>query len=567
MRRAVLSLAIAVACGALAACNDPPTGPGPGGNAPIPTEQPGGGTSTPPPSYAYYSLVAVAGAPLPYQLTGPGAPSEQVRYGNLTLNASGSFSMSVNSTYLDGRYVRDGASLTFTFYDGVTVAGGASGRTLSMFPWPRPEGDTLGGIAVAVRAAGSTWTLPEGSGIGLGSCPLVYAWNGTRWHLDSGTFGGAIAPGLKRTDVDELPHAAAFAGRLRLRMTNELPETEHVDAVQVIAVDRAPGTSVVPDAAGGIHVLAGLRPAIGARARDGQDVRAPLARADGWAWESAARERDPARAASLRDGVELSFARPAGARRAWLVVDAQNTLWATYLLKSFLDAQGAAVHAWYAAVSLPGVADAVERRFVREGFLHVSMATGLSWEEQGFLWEAGPEVMKRQAVPLDLSRVRGDRVRVRLEAPPSFWRIDAVALALEAPDTRSRPEEAARIPERAIRRMPSATGEAGGRPVPMLAARADGRDVGDVLRTADGRHLTMERGDTVELVFAAPPARAGLERTYLLRTTGWYRIHSRGTGLPDVRTLARLVVDRDGMARLAVEWSNARLRGARLARR
>ena len=565
MRKLGLALVIAAAGGWAAACDAAgPTEPKPG--APV-TSTPGGGTSSPPPSYAYYGLTAVAGAPLPYQLTGPGAPSEPVRYGDLTLNASGSFSMSVNSTTLGGRYVRDGGSLTFSFYDGITIPGGASGRTLWMGPWQRPAGDTLGGIAVAVRAAGSTWTLPEGF-LSFSSCPLVYSWDGAAWHLDSGTFGGAIARGLTRTDVDEIPHAAAFAGRLRLRMTNELPETEHVDAVQVIAVDHAPGTSVVPDAAGGVHVLAGLRPAIGARDRDGRDVSATLARADDWAWESAARERDPARAASLRDGVELVFARPAAAQRAWLVVDAQNTVWSAYLLRSFLDAQGAAVHAWYAALSLPPVAEAVERRFIREGFLHVSLATGRSWTEQGFLWEAGPEVIKRQAVPLDLTGVTGDSVRLRLDAPPSFWRIDAVGLAVEEETAAGTPAvDAAGIAERAIRRVPAAAGEAGGRVLPLLAAWAGGRSAAEVLGSADGRHLTMERGDTVELVFLAPPQASGLERTYLLRSTGWYRIHSRSSGLPDVRTLARLAWDRDGMARLAVEWSSARLRAARLARR
>ena len=58
------------------------------------------------------------------------------------------------------------------------------------------------------------------------SCPLVYSWTGTSWRLDSGTFGGAVAPALARTDVDNLMYATPEDGLLRLRVANELKETD-----------------------------------------------------------------------------------------------------------------------------------------------------------------------------------------------------------------------------------------------------------------------------------------------------------------------------------------------------
>lgn len=61
------------------------------------------------------------------------------------------------------------------------------------------------------------------------SCPLVYSWDGQRWRLDSGTFGGAIMPALARTEVDNLLHAVPVGDSLRLRITNELNETDHLD--------------------------------------------------------------------------------------------------------------------------------------------------------------------------------------------------------------------------------------------------------------------------------------------------------------------------------------------------
>jgi len=70
------------------------------------------------------------------------------------------------------------------------------------------------------------------------SCPLVYSWDGSGWRLDSGTFGGAITRGLQRTDVDGLDHLTPADGLLKLRVTNELDETDHLDALELLVVDH-----------------------------------------------------------------------------------------------------------------------------------------------------------------------------------------------------------------------------------------------------------------------------------------------------------------------------------------
>jgi hypothetical protein len=49
------------------------------------------------------------------------------------------------------------------------------------------------------------------------SGPLVYSWDGRRWRLDSGTFGGAIMSASTRTDVDNLLYATAVNDTLPLR--------------------------------------------------------------------------------------------------------------------------------------------------------------------------------------------------------------------------------------------------------------------------------------------------------------------------------------------------------------
>jgi hypothetical protein len=117
------------------------------------------------------------------------------------------------------------------------------------------------------------------------SCPLVYSWTGGDWRLDSGTFGGAIAPALARTDVDNLIHATAEGGTLRLRLANELNETDYVDGLSVLVVDHAPGYTVAPDGSGQIHALGTLIPPASARDFRGADALERVSRVDGWGWE------------------------------------------------------------------------------------------------------------------------------------------------------------------------------------------------------------------------------------------------------------------------------------------
>jgi hypothetical protein len=150
------------------------------------------------------------------------------------------------------------------------------------------------------------------------------------------------------------------------------------------------------------------------------------------------------------------------------------------------------------------------------------------------VWEAGPEVAKRQVLPLDLTGIPGDQIRVRLESAPSFWDVDYVGLG-------------AAVDASVIAHT-------------LTTTRANSPrqpDALDRLASADGRTLDLEYGDTIriEVRDATPPAR-GMTRSYLARTTGWYRIHGRDNGDPDIAMLTALAQQPHGAARIAVSQLN-----------
>ena len=395
-------------------------------------------------------------------------------------------------------------------------------------------------LAVAVATVVNVVLLEEvAEGLGntdppTTSCPQVESWDGAAWQLDSGTYAGAFLEPLARTDVSVLAHAAPVDGRVHLRLVNPPGERDLVDALSLVAADHAPGATVVPGPDGSIYVAGAFAAPRTARDFRGADARARVVAADGRPWESSIAGRDPAAAADLRDGLELEFARPAGAERALLAVDGHNSGWTAVLMSRMVSACGPDADRWYAAMNAdPARASALAAIIDADGALVASLWDGSDWVAAGRFASVGPEVQKCQGLVLDLAGIPGDAVRVRVESAPSFWIIDRVALA-------------------GVLDGPAAVHE-------VAATRATDRDGADVrapLDAADGARLALSAGDTVHVEFVAPPVAAGAARTYLARATGWYRIAPVAGAAADSASLARLMTEPHAVARLSVERVN-----------
>ena len=366
------------------------------------------------------------------------------------------------------------------------------------------------------------------------SCPLVYSWDGETWRLDSGTFGGAITRAAARTDVDNLVYATPTDGVLRLKLANEMNETDYVDALSVLAVDHDPTVTVAPDAAGKLYSIGRLNAPTRAVDFTGRDVLARIAAPDDVNWESLVTGRDSSRTEDIRDGLELTFARPNDAQEARLVIDGHDAGWAAMMLAEWISAHGSATPAWYDSLDTqPRMLQELSEIMAHTGFLGVSVLVGDRWEQQGYIWGASPEIVKRQVFSVDLSRVVGDTVRVRLESAPSFWLVDHVAIDYSD-------QQPLDVRELHANRAIDHTG----------------RDVRAILSAIDGTEYVMETGDYAELEFNVPPVAPGKTRSYILRSTGWYRIHTPDIGPPQIALLDQLVSDRNAASREAVGRMN-----------
>ncbi len=350
------------------------------------------------------------------------------------------------------------------------------------------------------------------------SCPFVYSWDGTQYVFDAEPYGGAITRGLEKDDFTQLERLREQDGFYRLKLTNEVDETQFTNLTELWVVDHPAGTRVVADVLGTLHTLAAAHSPLSARDASGRDLLPWLRATDRLIWEPPA---VPDAEGNLQDNIVMTFPKPPGVTQAKLVANVATGLWGSYMIKKMVELRGSDVGAWYTLMDQSQAArDALFAWEVREQLyalkIYVEEPTG--WEVRGVLPGTGPFISKDRVVPLDVSRVHGNQLRVRIRPPAGFWALNSFAVDY----SQDRPLSVEKLK-------------------PLTARGFEGKDVLEDLAGNHDRYLAMPNvGDTVDLTFFVPSRHAGADRTIFLHSRGYYRLHVAASGEPDTKTLREI---------------------------
>ncbi len=376
------------------------------------------------------------------------------------------------------------------------------------------------------------------------SCPFIYSYDGKAYIFDAEPYGGATSVGLKRTEWCELEHLEEVDGEYRIRITNEVDETQHTDEVKLVVVDHPRGVKAVPDELGKVHTIG--QPIIPQAARDnsGRDLL-PLVRENDWIfWQSRPEEKNLDDPAGIRDEIVFEFPKPLGATKAKLLLNGCNTLWASQMVKRYLELYGEEVTRCYAAVNARGPAyQNLNNWNLREELyrLQIRMETNEGWVPKGTIVGGGPFISEDRVYSLDLSDIPGETLKIKFLPPAGFWMINYIAVDY----TEDLPVQTTEI-------------------TAVKAVDFAGRDIRETLSQNDEDYLVMPNiGDWANVSFLAPPPRPGLARTVLCKASGFYDIHLEAKGKPRLDILGRFLTEPDFAARYAqqeyVEWAKENL--------
>lgn len=391
-------------------------------------------------------------------------------------------------------------------------------------------------IALAVAVVGLAIVVVYGIALLLKeSCPFIYSYNGGTYILDGEPYGGATAPGLKRTEWSGLSHLADVGGEYRLKLANEVDETQYTDELKLVIVDHPRDVSVVADEGGAVHGLTAPLPPSKAVDTAGRDILPYVGQDDWMSWRSAERDLVPDVASGTKERLVFEFPKPADATRARLVFDGGNTLWASQMVKRFLALHGRTLDQYYASLNAPSLARiGLDAWNLREELyrMHIRVLTKKGWEPRGSVLGGGPFVTRARLYTFDVSDVEGDIVKISLTPAVGFWSINHLAIDYGA-DT-----------PLTVREIETAQ-----------AIDSHGADLRPLLASTDNRYVVMPTtGDSADLVFKAPPPPApGLTRSVILKASGYYDIHFGVLGDPQPDVLAKVRAEPGFAVRYALD--------------
>lgn len=384
---------------------------------------------------------------------------------------------------------------------------------------------------VAAVAVGTVLVIAAVVAATKQSCPFVYSWNGSKYVFDAEPYGGAIAQGLEKDDYSELGQLREENGVYKIRVTNEVDETQMTNLTELWVVDHPSGTRVIPDIQGKLHTISSPYAPLTARDASGNDLLPWLRATDRLIWEPSS---VPDANGGLQGEITMTFPKPEGASEVKLIANAATGLWGSYMIKKMVELRGREVNNWYKTINESKEArDALFAWEVREQLyalkIYVEEPTG--WNVRGILPGTGPFISKDRIVPLDLSHVPGNQVRIRIQPPAGFWALNSFAVdySKDAP-----------LSVRTV--TPSAAQEPGG------------KDVLPELTSVDDRYLEMPNiGDTADVTFHAPASTPHTKRTVFLHSRGFYKLHILQNGNPDAKTLEAIENVPGAAARFAAE--------------
>ncbi len=377
---------------------------------------------------------------------------------------------------------------------------------------------TIGGLFIFGLIAGGLFALLKES------CPFIYSYDGEGYIFDAEPYGGATCEGLKRTEWCSLEYLKEVDGLYKIMIKNEVDETQHTDEIKLLVVDHPQGVKVVPDEAGIVHTIS--RPIIPSEAYDnkGRNLRFYVAENDWIHWSTREEDKSVEKKEDLRHELMFEFPKPQGATKAKLLFNGCNTLWASQMVKQFLELYGNEVDNYYENMAAKG--HAYSRTMYwneREELfrLHIRVDTEEGWESKGTIVGGGPFVSEDRIYTIDLRDVPGDTLRIKLTPPAAFWQINHLAVDY----TEDLPVDVTEI-------------------APIEAIDDKNQDVLDILTFTDNDYLVMPAiGDSTKVAFLSVPQKPEMDRSYILKVSGFYDIHLEAQGESRMDILTRFLTE------------------------
>lgn len=400
----------------------------------------------------------------------------------------------------------------------------------------------------------SPWIIPVMAGIGWGfvklatdrssfeivrpqgSCPHLYAFDGSQYVLEGEAFGTALSRTFESETFTVLPSLRPVNDRLIVRIANERPETHLINRLRLFAADGVTPDSAVLDPDNRLWSLHRPVPPVEAIDHNGRTAVNTIAFVDGEMWRSPGPQW--ACGAGFRDTIEATFDVPAGAPSGTLVLVARNSDLVSELYNSAGAVLGGSALPFYHALETDADLRRTMMGWRAECSLSVETLNDGHWHTAGIILPEATNVSFSRGI-----RIGGlgqGLLHVRLSSLAAVWMIDRLAIDF------------------------SPAGELRLRELPIVSAETnDGEDCLGTVSKNDSAYSCIMPGGTIGVVFAEKE-RPEKKRVYVAAAQGFLyewipgagaSWQKEGDGGDRVAVLALLLKERNLLlSRVYREW-------------
>ncbi|OMP30737.1 hypothetical protein [Mangrovimonas sp. DI 80] len=344
------------------------------------------------------------------------------------------------------------------------------------------------------------------------SCPFLYVKNGNEYQFGGELYPGIITPNMQCEDYLKLPDLKVTNNTYDIKVTNELKEVQHTDFLELVEISHSPDISVLMDQNGNPHTFSKLQ------APKQSIVHGVKTHLD-WVLEKDSRpfqfNNELDSDTSVR-GVDFLFEKPKFATsQAKLYLSVKNSLWLDYVFGKFNEQFGTYYPEFQKQQQTSSKRKSLDWIEAQHIPLSIYVKTTNGWELVERLRTVGPMAYRDLAVAVDMGKVEGEQLAVRLETGFMFWEVDYIGI------------DYSENVDLAIEHI-----------TPYKAIDQQGRDVTETLLTADRNYLIQPNvGDEVTVTFPIELNESNLNRTYFLKNRGYYNYIRHYDKEPDFQKL------------------------------
>ncbi|GAB1350281.1 hypothetical protein MASR1M107_24960 [Ignavibacteriales bacterium] len=352
------------------------------------------------------------------------------------------------------------------------------------------------------------------------SCPFIYSFDGEKYAFDAEPLGGAISKVFERTDYSKLENLKEVDGLYKLKITNEVHETEYIDEMSLIIVDHPKNTIAVMNNNGDIFALNEGEKVSYAVDQKGNDLKPFLIEDDMIAWQT----KMPVSDTTLKKHkINFGFKKKQGAQKGWLVYNVGTTHWGSTMISEMLGLHGKNLEEHYRNLDKKGEYYNTTMNFLQREELYemnLYLKENNKWESKGILQGGGPFKTEKRVIELDLSKTNDEFIEFELNPPVGFWTLDNFSLCFDEPGTTNSTE---------VKVSKTVT--------------HDGKDISTIISKSDETYHQMPTtGDWFTAEYDAPKTKPGMTRSVFMKTKGWYKIDMPVSDKePDLLTLFKLI--------------------------